>query len=503
MKRLLTAFLFCAVFLSCFAPSALAAELSAGPVESVEDASSIVPRPWESAPHPSDEIQSNGFASTYTALPFTDVTSSQWFYDEVCFVYENGLMEGTTKTTFSPYRTLTRATVVTILYRAEGEPAVQGSSGFEDVGVNRWFTDAITWAKTTGIVTGTTETKFNPDGAVTREQIAAILYRYCGSYLGQDVSASTNLEGYTDFGSISNFALVPLSWAVATDLMKGVTQDRLAPGGDANRAQVAILMTRLLQEESDSRSSKRLLQFIKSREGFSATPYWDYKQWTIGYGTRCGVDRQGSDVPPAYWDGISEELAEELLRVAIRDDYEPSVERYESRHGMQFTQNQFDALVSFTFNLGAGWTSGGYMLTNWLENPASDLELVWAMGAWCRAGGSILPGLCTRRIAEARMFLYGDYTGENSPAYCYLIFNGNGTLLTTSYEEDIGYYAKGAAYGPLPVPTRKPTVSEDGTTTTYTFEGWFTKSGEQITEKTVVSQNQSVYAKWSQTATRG
>lgn len=503
MKRLLSALLFCAIFLSCLAPAASAAEAFAGPVESIEDASSIVPRPWESGLYPSDKIQSDEAGSTYGALPFTDVSSSQWFYDEVLFVYENRLMEGTTKTTFSPYRTLTRATVVTILYRVEGEPAVTEASGFEDVGEGQWFTDAIAWAKTAGIVNGTTETKFNPNGAVTREQIAAILYRYCGDYLGQDVSASAKLESYSDFGSISNFAQTPLSWAVATDLIKGVTQDRLAPGGNATRAQVAILMTRLLKEESDSRYSKRLLEFIKSREGFKSTPYWDNSQWTIGYGTRCGSKRDGSDVPAEYWDGISKELAEELLRVAIRDNYEPPVERYESRHGLQFSQNQFDALVSFTFNCGEAWTSGGYMLTNWLENPASDLELVWAMGVWCRAGGSILSGLCTRRIAEARMFLYGDYTGENSPAYCYLIFNGNGTLLTSSYVEDIGYYAKGTAYGPLPVPTREPTVTEDGTVTTYTFVGWFTKSGEQITENSVADQNRSVYAKWDETVTPG
>lgn len=133
---------------------------------------------------------------------FKDVSSSDWFYDEVQYVYQKNLMNGTGTSSFSPRDTLTRAMLVTILYRIEGEPSVSYSGKFSDVPSGRWYSKAVEWAAAQGIVGGYSNGKFGPEDSVTREQLAAILYRYAGKTKGFDVSASASLSGYTDSAKV-------------------------------------------------------------------------------------------------------------------------------------------------------------------------------------------------------------------------------------------------------------------------------------------------------------
>ena len=135
-------------------------------------------------------------------LPFTDVRESDWFYEDVAFAYENGLFAGTSDTTFSPNASMTRAMLVTVLYRLEGQPAVNGRSGFSDVQYNGYYEDAVTWAADNGIVNGTSASTFSPNANVTREQMAAILYRYA-QYKKYNTAASASLNGFTDHASVS------------------------------------------------------------------------------------------------------------------------------------------------------------------------------------------------------------------------------------------------------------------------------------------------------------
>ena len=121
-------------------------------------------------------------------LPFEDVDTGDWFYDAVVYVYTNGLMDGVSDTEFAPYSTLTRAMVVTILYRYDGSPAVNGASPFADVAEGSWYADAVIWAEGNSIVNGTSETTFSPDSPITREQFASIMFRYA-AYRGYSVSA--------------------------------------------------------------------------------------------------------------------------------------------------------------------------------------------------------------------------------------------------------------------------------------------------------------------------
>ena len=178
-------------------------------------------------------------------LPFTDVSTSDWFYDDVAFVYKNGLFSGTDSRSFSPNASMTRAMLVTVLYRLEGEPTVTGRSSFTDVRSGAYYEKAVIWAAANGIVTGTDSTSFSPDAKVTREQLAAILYRYA-QYRKLDTDASAKLNSFTDTDSVSAYASEALGWAVSEGLINGAS-GKLMPKGDATRAQVAAILHRFVK----------------------------------------------------------------------------------------------------------------------------------------------------------------------------------------------------------------------------------------------------------------
>lgn len=178
-----------------------------------------------------------------SGLPFGDVKSADWFYNDVKYVYEKGMMAGTAADVFAPNATTTRAMIVTILYRLEGSPAVTGTSSFVDVPAGQWYTDAVNWAAANQIVKGTSATTFAPNDSITREQMAAILYRYA-QYKGYDVTKKADLSGYSDNGQVSAYAKDALAWANAAKLINGVTNTTLAPQGNATRAQVSAILYR-------------------------------------------------------------------------------------------------------------------------------------------------------------------------------------------------------------------------------------------------------------------
>lgn len=178
-----------------------------------------------------------------SGLPFKDVKTTDWFYNDVKYVYEKGMMAGTAADVFAPNATTTRAMIVTILYRLEGSPAVTGTSAFVDVPAGQWYTDAVNWAAANQIVKGTSATTFAPNDSITREQMAAILYRYA-QYKGYDVTKRADLSGYSDNGQVSAYAKDALAWANAAKLINGVTNTTLAPQGNATRAQVSAILHR-------------------------------------------------------------------------------------------------------------------------------------------------------------------------------------------------------------------------------------------------------------------
>ena len=179
-------------------------------------------------------------------LPFIDVNANDWFYGDVEYVYTKGIMSGTGATIFDPNSQLTRGMIVTILYRMEKEPAVSGASKFTDVDIAQWYGKAVVWAADNGIVTGYSDTAFGPNDPVTREQLAAILYRYA-VYRGMTaVTLEENLGGFADADQISSYAIPAMNWAVGKGLING-SGSTLAPKAQATRAQVAAIIHRYLE----------------------------------------------------------------------------------------------------------------------------------------------------------------------------------------------------------------------------------------------------------------
>lgn len=181
--------------------------------------------------------------------PFRDVTESDWFYDDVRFANQSGLFNGVEKDLFAPEEPMTRGMLVTVLWRLDGETAPKTATTFTDVDANAYYADAVAWAAESGVVNGIGGNKFDPEGNVTREQIAAILFRYA-AFKGVDTAARADLATFPDAEKTSAYAHDALSWAVAAELVKGTKEGStiyLDPQGNATRAQVAAILSRYAQ----------------------------------------------------------------------------------------------------------------------------------------------------------------------------------------------------------------------------------------------------------------
>ena len=179
-------------------------------------------------------------------VPFDDVPEGQWFYDAVSYVYSHGLMNGTSDTTFKPGNTTTRGMIVTILYRYDGSPEA-GASSFTDVAAGQYYAEPVAWAAAHNIVNGYPDNTFAPNAPITREEFAAILYRYA-QYKGYDVSGRADLNAvFTDAGQVHSYARDAMAWANHVELITGVTSTTLRPGGSATRAQAATILMRFCE----------------------------------------------------------------------------------------------------------------------------------------------------------------------------------------------------------------------------------------------------------------
>ena len=181
-------------------------------------------------------------SGTQDETVFSDVSSSAWYAEAVNYVYENGLMTGISSTQFAPNNTLTRAMVVQTLYAMANKPAVSGSENFTDVSSGDWFADAVTWASANGIVSGYNATQFAPNDPLTREQLALILYGYAQMRGYNTTQSGTSIQKFTDYGSISAWALEAMDWAVNAGLLSGKGNGVLDPTGTATRAEVAQIL---------------------------------------------------------------------------------------------------------------------------------------------------------------------------------------------------------------------------------------------------------------------
>lgn len=227
--------------------------------------------------------------------------------------------------------------------------------------------------------------------------------------------------------------------------------------------------------------SDTLVEILKSEEGFSAKPYWDYGQYTVGYGTRCPDDM----LDEYNENGITEEEAEVLLRNYLADTVNTLNKKFIDVYNLNLNQGQFDALVSFTYNCGTGWisdTSGTFHRT--VKNGTVGSELIRAFSLWCSAGGQIQPGLVRRRLCEANMYLNGVYSTTKPSNYCYVYYNADGGSVSYRIQ---GYDAN---EGVAPAYT----ATYEG----HTFLGWFTEKtgGTQVKTLTADLSGTTLYARW-------
>ncbi len=188
------------------------------------------------------EVEASFRPRPESTLPFWDIPTGFWCHDEVQYVYERGLMNGTGPATFSPDGSTTRSMIVTILYRMEGSPAV-GGADFTDVPPGLYYAPAVAWASANGIVNGYSDGTFRPGASITREQLAAFLYRYA-RYRGGETSARADLSVYADAAGIAGYAVEAMEWANAVGLVNGTSGSTLSPRGTATRAQAAVILTR-------------------------------------------------------------------------------------------------------------------------------------------------------------------------------------------------------------------------------------------------------------------
>ena len=199
-----------------------------------------------------EEIKEN--PSTGFENPFTDVSESDWFFNDVKFVYQNGLMNGTSATTFSPEGTTSRGMIVTILWRMAGSPDMEDKIWgypFADVDATAYYGTAVYWARLNGIAGGYDDATFGPNDPITREQMAAILYRYA-QYKGYDTTqGGMAIREYADYGQVSSYALEAMDWANATGIVTGTSESTLSPQGQATRAQAAAMFTRFCEQYAE------------------------------------------------------------------------------------------------------------------------------------------------------------------------------------------------------------------------------------------------------------
>ena len=191
------------------------------------------------------ETETREIPASCPARDFTDVETGKWYHEGICFVLRNGLMKGVEVGIFAPNANLTRAELVTVLYRMAGAPSVEGMNNpFADVAADTWYTDAVIWAANKGIVTGLDKTTFAPGANITREQIATILFRFTGAEKVEEDA----LKGFTDAATVSDWAVDAMNWAVSTGLITGMENNTLAPQATATRAQIATILMRYCQK---------------------------------------------------------------------------------------------------------------------------------------------------------------------------------------------------------------------------------------------------------------
>ena len=404
-------------------------------------------------------------------VSFSDVPEDSWFYTDVMTLAESGVIGGYPDGTYRPTKKVTTGEALKMILLAAGYPEPEPAA-------SHWARGYLNFAIEQGFLTRYEDIS-DLDVNMTRGLVAKL---------------AANALGLSDPGTYGTFTDTDSPYVealCAAGIVGGYPDGTYRPGASISRAEIAAIVNRIYQSrepvfptdpdqdpaEITLRTTEQMIAFIKQKEGFQEKAYWDYAQYSIGYGSACSKDE--------YPNGITEAQADVLLREMLQG-FEEKLDKFLTENNISLRDNQYDALVSLTYNIGSGWMKDSALATMLKTGLYSTNELASAMGIWChvkQSGGDYVvhDGLVNRRIAELRVFLYADYSGS-SDGFCWVRFT---QTEKGDRERDIAFYETGSVYDP----------PFDATSDTEVFLGWYTESGELLTNLTA-TENRTVYAQW-------
>lgn len=396
---------------------------------------------------------------------FSDVAVGDWYYDDVMALYEAGVVDGYADNTFRPSDRVTTGEALKMVLLA--------------VGYDKPETVASHWAR--GYLNLALDEALIERGEITDLDVGitrALVAKVAANALMLTRSSAQSV--FTDTNSDYIQALYEAG------IVNGYADNTFRPNKTLERSELAAIVHRIYNYvssryddvTSDSnislRTSEAGISFIKSAEGFAEKPAWDYQQYSVGYGSKCNKND--------YPNGITREEADLLLRQHIAK-IEVELNAYEQKYGLNFSTNQYDALVSFTYNTGSVWMRSSRLSTYIRAGVYTDNEFASALGIWCHVGtnNEIYTGLISRRICELKIYLYNDYSATDS-GFSYVIFDAD----KGEVEADVAVYRTGTQLDPY------FTASASG----EVFSCWVTDSGEYYRSGSIVSSNLKLHAVW-------
>ena len=408
-------------------------------------------------------------------VSFSDVPEDSWFYTDVMTLAESGVIGGYPDGTYRPTKKVTTGEALKMILLAAGYPEPEPAA-------SHWARGYLNFAIEQGFLTRYEDIS-DLDVNMTRGLVAKLAANALG------LSAPGTYGTFTDTDSPYVEALC------AAGIVGGYPDGTYRPGASISRAEIAAIVNRIYQSREPSlpadndtdldidpsqielRTTEQMIALLKSKEGFRATAYWDYSQYSIGYGSACTKDE--------YPNGITEAQADILLREMLQG-FEEKLDKFLQENYITLRDNQYDALISLTYNIGSGWMKESALATLLKNVTYSNNELASAIGIWChvKSNGvtSIHDGLVARRISEINVFLYGDYSGEATGFYSVRFEQTE----KGDRARDIAFYEAGSAYDPAFEAT-----SDDG----EIFLGWYTEDGTLLTDLRA-TQDLTVTARW-------
>ena len=414
------------------------------------------------------------------ASVFPDVTSGQWYYDDVMYLYRNGVIGGFPDGTFKPEQKVTTGQALKMIILAAGyaEPETAPS---------HWARGYLNFALEQGFLVRGEITDL--DVNMSRVLTAKVAARALG------VTRTDTQQKFSDTNDDDTHALAEIG------IIGGYPDGTFRPNGSLTRAELSAIVSRIYAYRADQnggstsgdtpedldddepielRTTEDGVAFIKAREGFTAKAYWDYQQYSIGYGSYCEKDE--------FPDGITEAQADRLLRKRLKA-FEEKIDAFLDRNGVRLSDQQYDAMVSFTYNNGEYWMSEknqSRLASLLISGKYTVNEFASAFGIWCHvttsSGTQIHDGLIERRLRELKLFFYGEYEAKDTSGFNYVIFQTE----KGRTDVDVAVYETGSYYDPL----FEASCDDDE------FFGWVTEDGLVIDETTRVEEDLTVTALW-------